>query len=89
MASSRSAARSNASTHLTDGQIAAEAIRRLAWDAALPPNVLHVKVLHGRISLLGELHREQQRTAALEDVSRLFGVTGISDHTTIKPSVLI
>ncbi|MGE8331342.1 MAG: BON domain-containing protein [Paraburkholderia nemoris] len=50
----------------------------------MPKNAIKVKVSHGRITLLGELHREQQRTAALEDVTRLFGVTGVSDLTTIK-----
>ncbi|WP_408439364.1 BON domain-containing protein [Paraburkholderia caffeinilytica] len=68
----------------TDEQIAAEAARRLAWDAAVPPNSLHVKVSRGRITLLGVLQHPQQRIAALEDVSRLFGVTGVSDHATIK-----
>ncbi|CAE6721710.1 BON domain-containing protein [Paraburkholderia haematera] len=71
-------------TRLTDGQIAAEAKTRLAWDAAVPQNAIQVKVSHGRITLLGELHRDQQRTAALEDVTRLFGVAGVFDHTTIK-----
>lgn len=84
MTRSRRAARSNASTRLTDEQIAAEATRRLAWDAAVPPNALQVKVSHGRITLRGILPHEQQRIAALEDVSRLFGVTGVSDHSTIK-----
>ncbi|HZZ05132.1 BON domain-containing protein [Paraburkholderia sp.] len=84
MTRSRHATRSNASTRLTDEQIAAEARRRLAWDAAVPPNALQVKVSHGRITLLGILPYDQQRIAALEDVSRLFGVTGVSDHSKIK-----
>ncbi|NPT56173.1 BON domain-containing protein [Paraburkholderia elongata] len=84
MTRSRSAARGNASTRLTDEQIGAEATRRLAWDAAVPPNALHVKVSHGRITLLGVLQLDQQRAAALEDVSRLFGVTGVSDLAIIK-----
>jgi osmotically-inducible protein OsmY len=84
MTRSRSTARSNASTRLTDKQIGLEAMRRLAWDAAVPPNTLQVKVSHGRITLLGVLQHDQQRVAALEDVSRLFGVTGVSDHSTVK-----
>ena len=72
------------SSRLSDGQVAAEARTRLAWDAAVPKDAIKVKVSHGRITLQGELHREQQRTAALEDVTRLFGVTGVSDLTTIK-----
>ncbi|MFM0731140.1 BON domain-containing protein [Paraburkholderia sediminicola] len=84
MTKPRSGTRGNASTRLTDKQIAVEATRRLAWDAAVPPNALQVKVSHGRITLIGILPHEQQRVAALEDVSRLFGVTGVSDLSTIK-----
>jgi osmotically-inducible protein OsmY len=62
-----------------------EATRRLAWDAAVPDHAVKVQVSRGRITLHGELQRDQQRTAALEDVTRLFGVTGVLDHTVIKP----
>ncbi|MFL9962327.1 BON domain-containing protein [Paraburkholderia sediminicola] len=72
-------------TRLSDAQIAAEAIRRLAWDAAVPDHTVKVKVSRGRITLRGELQREQQKAAALEDVTRLFGVTGVSDRTVVKP----
>jgi osmotically-inducible protein OsmY len=80
----RSDTRSHTSTHLTDEQIAAEATKRLAWDAAVPRNAVQVKVSHGRLTLLGILPHDQQRIAALEDVSRLFGVAGVSDHTRIE-----
>jgi osmotically-inducible protein OsmY len=69
---------------LTDAQIAAEATRRLAWDAAVPPRAVRVKVARGRITLSGELQREAQRAAMLEDVTRLFGVTGIADRTVVR-----
>ncbi|ASW00983.1 BON domain-containing protein [Paraburkholderia aromaticivorans] len=72
-------------TRLSDAQIAVEATRRLAWDAAVPEHAVKVHVSRGRITLRGELQCDEQRTAALEDVTRLFGVTGISDHTVIKP----
>jgi osmotically-inducible protein OsmY len=68
---------------LSDARIAAEATRRLAWDAAVPPHAVGVKVVRGRITLSGELQREQQRIAMLEDVTRLFGVTGVADRTVI------
>lgn len=80
----RSGTRSHASTHLTDEQIAAEATKRLAWDAAVPRNAVQVKVSRGRITLLGIFPYDQQRIAALEDVARLFGVAGVSDRTRIK-----
>ncbi|NKJ46459.1 transporter [Burkholderia sp. SG-MS1] len=75
---------SGAGARLSDAQIAAEATRRLAWDSAVPEHSVKVKVSRGRITLHGELQRPQQRTAALEDVTRLFGVTGVLDHTVIK-----
>lgn len=71
-------------SRLSDAQIAAEATRRLAWDAAIPERSVTVKVSHGRVTLHGELQREQQKAAALEDVTRLFGVTGVADHTVVK-----
>jgi osmotically-inducible protein OsmY len=71
-------------TRLSDAQIAAEATRRLAWDSAVPEHSIKVKVSHGRITLHGELQREQQKAAALEDVTRLFGVTGVSDRTVVR-----
>ncbi|MBB5419438.1 osmotically-inducible protein OsmY [Paraburkholderia atlantica] len=76
--------KSGESARLTDAQIATEAARRLAWDSAVPPRAVRVKVAHGRITLSGELQSEAQRTAMLEDVTRLFGVTGIADRTVIK-----
>ncbi|NYH16896.1 BON domain-containing protein [Paraburkholderia bryophila] len=84
MPHNRSAKHTSSRPRLTDTQIAAEATRRLAWDTAVPEHAIKVKVAAGRITLHGELQRDQQRTAALEDVTRLFGVTGVSDRTTIK-----
>lgn len=71
------------SARLSDAQIAAEATRRLAR-RRVPEHAVKVHVSRGRITLRGELQRDQQRTAALEDVTRLFGVTGVSDHTVVK-----
>jgi osmotically-inducible protein OsmY len=84
MRSTRSA--SGTCPRLTDAQIAAEAVRRLAWDAAVPPNAVSVKVARGRITLSGELQREAQRVAMLEDVTRLFGIVAIADQTVVKPA---
>ncbi|WP_345816413.1 BON domain-containing protein [Paraburkholderia sp. PREW-6R] len=76
----------NGGDRLSDEQIATEAARRLAWDAAVPEGKVNVSVTDGRITLRGELERDQQRSAALEDVTRLFGVTGVSDCTVVKPA---
>ena len=69
---------------LSDAHIAAEAMRRLAWDAAVPARTIAVDVHDGRITLHGELARPAQRLAALEDVTRLFGVTGVCDRLVVK-----
>nr|WP_245841647.1 BON domain-containing protein [Paraburkholderia ribeironis] len=69
---------------MSDAQIAVEATRRLAWDAAVPEHTVTVKVSRGRITLEGVVEREQQRAAALEDVGRLFGVRGVVDHIVVK-----
>jgi osmotically-inducible protein OsmY len=68
----------------SDAQIASDAARRLAWDAAVPEHTVTVNVAAGRITLLGELQNDRQRAAALEDVTRLFGVSGVSDHIVVK-----
>lgn len=72
------------SPRLGDDRIAAEAVRRLSWDAAIPKDTVQVKVDHGRITLRGQLQDAHQKTAALEDVARLFGVASVSDRTRIK-----
>ena len=67
-----------------DDQLAAEVLRRLAWDVWVPKDVFKVKIERGHVTLLGQVDRDEQRLAALEDVTRLFGVTGVSDRTTAK-----
>ncbi|WP_027798594.1 BON domain-containing protein [Paraburkholderia dilworthii] len=73
-------------SRLSDAQIAAEAMRRLAWDAAVPERAITLEVHDGHILLAGELERDAQRIAALEDVMRLFGVAGVRDRLVVKPS---
>ncbi|WP_027778617.1 BON domain-containing protein [Paraburkholderia caledonica] len=69
---------------LSDEQIGEEATRRLAWDAAVPERTVTVEVRDGRIVLNGELEHDAQRIAALEDVTRLFGVAGVCDRLVVK-----
>lgn len=76
--------RSTGSPRFSDDQIAAEAVRRLSWDAAVPRDKVKVKVERGRVTLRGVLQDIHQKTAALEDVSHLFGVAGVTDRTRIK-----
>ncbi|MGF6722342.1 osmotically-inducible protein OsmY [Paraburkholderia sp. GAS41] len=69
---------------LRDDQIAAQALARLAWDAWVPQGAVKVKVERGWVTLSGQVDRNEQKAAALEDVSRLFGVAGVSDLMTVK-----
>ncbi|SMG56289.1 BON domain-containing protein [Paraburkholderia susongensis] len=84
MSSSRSTPRK--ASRLSDAQIAFEAARRLAWDAAVPRHAVQVKVSRGHLTLSGELQYTRQQLAMLEDVTRLFGVTGVTDHTVVRTS---
>lgn len=75
----------NANAHRWyDDEIAVEAANCLAWDSAVPPGVVTLSVERGRLTLFGEFRRDSQRAAALEDVSRLFGVAAVQDRTTVK-----
>jgi osmotically-inducible protein OsmY len=67
-----------------DDQIAAEVLSRLAWDAWVPRDALKVKVEQGWVTLIGEVDHEKEKTAALQDISRLFGVSGVTDLITVK-----
>jgi osmotically-inducible protein OsmY len=76
--------RNAGSRRMRDDQIAAEVLTRLAWDGRVPPGAIQVQIEQGWVTLLGELERGEQKAAALESVSRLFGVAGVTDLTTIR-----
>ena len=71
----------------TDHDIAAAVVNRLDWDASVPRNAISVTVEKGWVSLSGEVDWHFQKNAAAQDVGRLRGVVGMSDHITIKPGV--
>ena len=68
-----------------DEEIAAAVINRLAWDFALPKEVIKTKVEKGWVTLTGEVEWHFQQEAAGEDVRGLWGVVGVSNDITIKP----
>ena len=68
-----------------DEDIAAAAIGRLKWDAAVPRDAVSVKVENGWITLTGEVDWRYQHEAAADDVRGLWGVVGVSNQITIKP----
>jgi osmotically-inducible protein OsmY len=74
-------------TKRSDDEIARAAIGRFEWDVSIPRDAIKVSVEHGWITLTGEVDWHYQKDAASMDVRALFGVTGVSDQITIKPTV--
>jgi osmotically-inducible protein OsmY len=70
--------------HRGDGDIAAAAIHRLAWNVTLPRRGIQVQVENGWISLTGQVDRYFQKEAAGEDVRHLMGVKGVSNLIAVK-----
>lgn len=74
-------------TQRSDEEIAAAVVDRLRWNVAVPRDAVKVKVESGWITLSGEVAWHFQREAAEQDISRLLGVTGVSNHISIRPKV--
>ena len=72
-------------TERGDEEIAAAAIARLSWDAAIPADAVKVKVEKGWVTLTGNVDWHYQHEAAANDIRSLWGVTGLSNQIAIKP----
>jgi osmotically-inducible protein OsmY len=70
----------------TDEEIAHAAVSALRWNVMVPDN-LKISVENGWIKLRGQVDWEFQRTAAVEAVTPLFGVRGVSNHIEITSKV--
>jgi osmotically-inducible protein OsmY len=70
-----------------DDAIAAAALERLAWDPSVPPNAVTVTVDKGWITLAGTVSWRYQHDAAEQEVRRLHGVIGLSNHIVVRPTV--
>jgi osmotically-inducible protein OsmY len=70
----------------TDADIAAAAVHALKWNASVPADKLHVTVDKGWVTLKGEMEWQFQRKEAERAVRGLWGVKGVSNLITIKPS---
>ena len=70
-----------------DGEIAAAAIERLAWDVPVPRDDIKVRVEKGWVTLMGQTDWHYQKAAAEQDGRGLHGVVGVSNQATIKPQV--
>ena len=74
-------------TKRSDEEIAGAAIGRFGWDVSIPRDAIKVTVDGGWVTLTGEVDWHYQKDAASMDVRSLFGVTGVSNQVTIKPTV--
>jgi len=74
-------------TKRSDEEIAGAAIGRFEWDVSIPRDTIKVTVDAGWVTLTGEVDWHYQKDAASMDVRSLFGVTGVSNQITIKPTV--
>ncbi|HEY1448710.1 MAG TPA: BON domain-containing protein [Caulobacteraceae bacterium] len=70
-----------------DDDIAKRALGVLDLNVLVPPGAIQVKVQQGWLTLTGEVRWDYQRTAAVADLRKLRGVTGISNNITLKPQV--
>lgn len=70
-----------------DEDIIKQALNVLDWDLAVPADRIRLKVEKGWITLSGTVSWHFQKEAAEADVRKLFGVMGVSNEITIKPTV--
>jgi len=71
----------------TDDEIASAAVDRLWWDVSVPRDAIKVSVDKGWVTLTGQVDWYYQKSAAEDDIRRLFGVVGLSNQTTLRPKV--
>lgn len=71
----------------SDEDIAATAIARLAWNVAVPPDRVFVKVSQGTVTLTGEVDHRFESEVAERELRQLSGVVAVSNRITITPQV--
>ena len=62
-----------------DAEIRGAALQRLAWDTQIPGDYLDVHVNDGWVTLKGDVDFQFQSDLAFDDVSRMHGVTGVTN----------
>ena len=75
------------SSERTDADIARSVENVLQWSTYVPAEHVNVMVESGWITLSGEVEWEYQRRAAVNGVSHLMGVKGVSDQIGLRPAV--
>lgn len=71
----------------SDSDIAALAVKALAWNTSVPDDKIKTKVENGAITLEGQVDWEYQRAAASNAVNHLSGVSAVINLITVKPKV--
>jgi len=66
-----------------DDEIRGAALQRLIWDAEVPSDYIDVKVQDSWVTLTGDVSFQFQSDAAYDDVSRLYGVAGVTNEITV------
>jgi osmotically-inducible protein OsmY len=66
-----------------DDEIRGAALQRLIWDADVPSDSLDVRVKDGWLTLKGHASYQFESDAAYDDVSRLYGVGGVTNEITV------
>jgi osmotically-inducible protein OsmY len=62
-----------------DAEMRGAALQRLSWDTEIPSDYLDVHVKDGWVTLKGDVDFQFQSDLAFDDVSRLYGVTGVTN----------
>jgi osmotically-inducible protein OsmY len=63
-----------------DDEIRGAALKSLIWDAETPSDSIDVKLQGGWVTLKGDVSFQFQSDAAYADVSRLYGVAGVTNE---------
>jgi osmotically-inducible protein OsmY len=63
-----------------DDEIRGAALQSLIWDAETPSDSIDVKLQGGWVTLKGDVSFQFQSDAAYADVSRLYGVAGVTNE---------
>ncbi|HVV93119.1 MAG TPA: BON domain-containing protein [Hyphomicrobiales bacterium] len=69
-----------------DDEIAARALKIIAWDTTLPDDAVQIKVEEGWVTLTGKVAWQFQKAAAERAVRKLSGVVGVTNQIELKPA---
>lgn len=69
---------------LSDDQIRAAAMQKLIEDSRISSTHIHLKVLHGRVTLSGYVRHESERAAAIDDLAGIAGILSVVDKISLR-----